>query len=347
MAFSLTSDMNLLKNMPAYKPLLKTVLKSQIQLLVEQLSEYGDEECMFLTASLTDGTLSYIGSKYGHSFLTKYKNIKGNFLKFCLEKNNDSNHVQHLTTVQSPGPPKEQRKLNKRQHIIKQPEPKRFKLESHDTDVSANELIADITVDTSPKQSKDNIDTSTSRQSEQSEKNKEKMKHQQETKIVKYSHEINGYEIGLKGSKENDEIQNCDNFDDTNNMNSFIVKVEPDWEANCEDVTINMEDKFNTESSARGTTNTENRYNRESSVSSENSLSCTDISSSYQNSRSGLKEAFLRPEFLCCNDRLIWEKNKLPKQKRVIKSVPLWKKYSAIKEVELKKENKSYDCSRV
>jgi hypothetical protein len=56
-----------------------------ITLQVEQLSEYGDEECMFLTASLTDGTLSYIGSKYGHSFLTKYKNIKGNFLKFCLE----------------------------------------------------------------------------------------------------------------------------------------------------------------------------------------------------------------------------------------------------------------------
>jgi hypothetical protein len=50
--------------------------------------------------------------------------------------------------------------------------------------------------------------------------------------------------------------------------------------------------------------------------------------------------AFLRPEFLCCNDRLIWEKNKLPKQKRVIKSVPLWKKYSAIKEVELKKKTK-------
>jgi hypothetical protein len=237
-----------------------------------------------------------------------------------------------LTTGQSPGPPKEQRKVNKRQHIIKQPEPKRFKLECHDTDVSTNELIADITVDTSPKQSKDNVGTSTCRPSEQSEKNThdtdamvneliaditvdsstkqskdnvgtstcrpseqsdqntEKMKHKQETKIVKYVHEINGYEIGLNGSKENDESQNCDKFDDTNNLNSYIVKVEPDWEANCEDVTINMEDKFNKESSARGTTNTENRYNRKSSVSSENSLSCTNISSSYQNSRSGLKE---------------------------------------------------------
>lgn len=50
---------------------------------------------------------------------------------------------------------------------------------------------------------------------------------------------------------------------------------------------------------------------------------------------------FLKPEFLCYNDNLIWEKNYLPKPKRTVKAASLWKKYSVIKEVEQKKKSKA------
>ncbi|WAR18123.1 ZN226-like protein [Mya arenaria] len=54
-----TPDMDVIKEIPGYKVILKAVLKSQIQQLVEQLATTTDEESVILTASVGDGTLSH------------------------------------------------------------------------------------------------------------------------------------------------------------------------------------------------------------------------------------------------------------------------------------------------
>ncbi|KAL4238537.1 Zinc finger and BTB domain containing 24 [Mactra antiquata] len=76
-----------LKDIPGYKPILKAVLRQQIQVLVEQLSEQTGEETVVLSANISEGTLSHLGSEYGKVFLEEEQAIKSKFLGFCLKRN--------------------------------------------------------------------------------------------------------------------------------------------------------------------------------------------------------------------------------------------------------------------
>lgn len=80
-----TPDMDVIKEIPGYKVILKAVLKSQIQQLVEQLAKHTEEESIILTASVADGTLSHLGSTSGKSFLEDHEDVKSQFLGFCLK----------------------------------------------------------------------------------------------------------------------------------------------------------------------------------------------------------------------------------------------------------------------
>ncbi|XP_045181210.2 zinc finger protein 492-like isoform X1 [Mercenaria mercenaria] len=79
-------DLDVIKDIPGYKVILKAVLKSQIQQLVEQLASTTEEESVILTASVADGTLSHLGSQSGKGFLEDHEDIKSQFLGFCLKK---------------------------------------------------------------------------------------------------------------------------------------------------------------------------------------------------------------------------------------------------------------------
>ena len=52
---------------------------------VEQLAEYTGEESILLTASVSDGSLSHLGSESGKVFLEDHDDIKSQFLGFCLK----------------------------------------------------------------------------------------------------------------------------------------------------------------------------------------------------------------------------------------------------------------------
>ncbi|XP_060592762.1 zinc finger protein 658-like [Ruditapes philippinarum] len=99
-----------LKDLPGYKAILKAVLQQQIQVLVEQLSEQTGEETVVLSANITEGTLSHLGSEYGKTFLEKEQSIKSKFLGFCLRKNmtptNDENILKEAVVT------KQKRKLS-------------------------------------------------------------------------------------------------------------------------------------------------------------------------------------------------------------------------------------------
>ncbi|XP_060572457.1 uncharacterized protein LOC132730521 [Ruditapes philippinarum] len=79
-------DMEVIKEIPGYKVILKAVLKSQIQQLVEQLASTTEEESVILTASVSDGTLCHLGSDSGKVFLEDHEDIKSQFLGFCLKR---------------------------------------------------------------------------------------------------------------------------------------------------------------------------------------------------------------------------------------------------------------------
>ena len=59
-----------------------TVSLSVLQL--EQLSNHTGEESIILTASLSEGTLSHLGSTMGKGFLEGRDEIKSHFLAYCL-----------------------------------------------------------------------------------------------------------------------------------------------------------------------------------------------------------------------------------------------------------------------
>ncbi|XP_052251445.1 zinc finger protein 180-like isoform X4 [Dreissena polymorpha] len=82
----MASSMDVIKDIPGYKVILKAVLKTQIQQLVEQLAEHTDEESVILTASVADGTLSHLGSESGKSYLDDHEDVKSSFLGFCLKR---------------------------------------------------------------------------------------------------------------------------------------------------------------------------------------------------------------------------------------------------------------------
>ncbi|XP_052220936.1 uncharacterized protein LOC127837700 isoform X1 [Dreissena polymorpha] len=101
-------DMDVIKEVPGYKVILKAVLKSQIQQLVEQLAEHTDEESVILTASVADGTLSHLGSESGKSYLDDHEDVKSSFLGFCLKKHHmkqlmekDRQQQQQLAALQA------------------------------------------------------------------------------------------------------------------------------------------------------------------------------------------------------------------------------------------------------
>ena len=52
---------------------------------VEQLSETTGEESILLTASVSDGTLSHLGSESGKSFLDGHEDVKSQFLGYVLK----------------------------------------------------------------------------------------------------------------------------------------------------------------------------------------------------------------------------------------------------------------------
>ncbi|WAR10246.1 hypothetical protein MAR_035322 [Mya arenaria] len=75
-----------IKSIQGYEAILNTVLKNQIKILVDQLYEQTGEEAFLLTASLKEGTFSYLGSKYGKDFLEKNSKFKTEFFGYCLSE---------------------------------------------------------------------------------------------------------------------------------------------------------------------------------------------------------------------------------------------------------------------
>lgn len=62
--------------------------------LVEQLSRYGDEEAIVLTASVADASFNHLGSTVTEGFLDSQKDIKNQFLVHCMkgsQENKDQN----------------------------------------------------------------------------------------------------------------------------------------------------------------------------------------------------------------------------------------------------------------
>lgn len=75
----------ILKDIPGFQAILKTLVKSQMQHLVNQLSEYGDAETILLTVNRADGTMHQLGSKKGEKFLGDRHDLKVQFLQYCLQ----------------------------------------------------------------------------------------------------------------------------------------------------------------------------------------------------------------------------------------------------------------------
>lgn len=92
------ASLDVFKDIPGYKAILKAVLKNQIQMLVEQLSDQTGEETVLLTASVSDGTLSHLGSEFGQFFLEDHDEIKSQFLGYCL-KGHHKRKVQETLDV--------------------------------------------------------------------------------------------------------------------------------------------------------------------------------------------------------------------------------------------------------
>ncbi|KAH3897374.1 zinc finger protein 436-like isoform X2 [Dreissena polymorpha] len=89
-----TPDMDVIKEVPGYCVILKAVLKSQIQQLIEQLASATNEESIILTASVADGTLSHLGSDAAKGFLEDHEDVKSQFLGFCLKSHHKRKQEQ-------------------------------------------------------------------------------------------------------------------------------------------------------------------------------------------------------------------------------------------------------------
>ncbi|XP_052260333.1 early growth response protein 1-like isoform X2 [Dreissena polymorpha] len=89
-----TPDMDVIKEVPGYRVILKAVLKSQIQQLIEQLASATNEESIILTASVADGTLSHLGSDSAKGFLEDHEDVKSQFLGYCLKSHHKRKQEQ-------------------------------------------------------------------------------------------------------------------------------------------------------------------------------------------------------------------------------------------------------------
>ncbi|XP_052764289.1 sal-like protein 3 isoform X11 [Mya arenaria] len=87
-------DMDVIKEVPGYRVILKAVLKAQIRQLVEQLATQTEEESIILTASVTDGTLSHLGSDSAVGFLEDHEDVKSQFLGYCLKSHHKRKQEQ-------------------------------------------------------------------------------------------------------------------------------------------------------------------------------------------------------------------------------------------------------------
>ncbi|KAL4216280.1 hypothetical protein ACF0H5_024005 [Mactra antiquata] len=77
---------DVLRDIPSYRKILKVVLKSQIQLLVQQLFEHTGEETVLISANVDSKSLSYLGSDAGKDFITNCDDVKSKFLDFCIHR---------------------------------------------------------------------------------------------------------------------------------------------------------------------------------------------------------------------------------------------------------------------
>ncbi|KAH3821139.1 zinc finger and SCAN domain-containing protein 12-like [Dreissena polymorpha] len=96
-------DTEVLKDIPGYKTILKTVIKSQILFLLEQLSSNTGEESIVLTASVDDGSISHLGSRAGKGFLEGREDMKSQFLGHCLKTHHQLSQESSVTTPSRPG----------------------------------------------------------------------------------------------------------------------------------------------------------------------------------------------------------------------------------------------------
>ncbi|KAL3884628.1 hypothetical protein ACJMK2_024755 [Sinanodonta woodiana] len=86
-SFLISSSRKGYDDSPEYKEVLQSVIKYEIQSLLERLSETG-EESVVLMASSSDGSSSHLGSQKGTGFLQcqLYEDLEKQFLSFCAEK---------------------------------------------------------------------------------------------------------------------------------------------------------------------------------------------------------------------------------------------------------------------
>lgn len=95
------SGVEMLKEIPGFKAILKAVLRQQIQMLVQQLSDHVGEEAVLLTCSISDCSLGHLGSDTGKTFLKENHQIKSQFLGYCLKKH-ERKTSEESSNLQSP-----------------------------------------------------------------------------------------------------------------------------------------------------------------------------------------------------------------------------------------------------
>ncbi|KAL4218245.1 hypothetical protein ACF0H5_022981 [Mactra antiquata] len=99
---ALLDNIEKVKGIPGYKIILSSVIKGQIQQLIEQLSSHSEEEFVLLSVNVSDGSMTHVGSQSGKSFIQDHEDIQSRFLRFCLQ----ANHLKQFnnTSQRSPIP---------------------------------------------------------------------------------------------------------------------------------------------------------------------------------------------------------------------------------------------------
>lgn len=86
-------DIDAFKHLPYFKPLYTTILRHQMQYLIEQLSTHAGEESLVLTTNLSSGAVTSLTSEYCSGFLHGRNDIKTQFTKYCVRKKTKLNKV--------------------------------------------------------------------------------------------------------------------------------------------------------------------------------------------------------------------------------------------------------------
>lgn len=88
-------DIEMFREVPGYRAILKAVIKQQIQGLINQLARHTGEESVLMTASVEEGTLTHLGSDHGKVFMDSREELKAQFLGFCLKRNHIKSSAHH------------------------------------------------------------------------------------------------------------------------------------------------------------------------------------------------------------------------------------------------------------